>query len=161
MRRIDLTGLMPVAETRAETASETREILALATRAAHYLRGHSWCLGIQQQFTAVAFPRIVGLFLFQIVPSSKDVDEWLWVLAGDLPPAYLVTDDAPDPQSAIELYRDLMQQWVDAVLAGQPTDDLISVNVAPTRDYAEMLRSRLGLIDKLIIPWLRNEESDR
>jgi len=68
-----------------------------------------------------------------------------------------VTDEAPDALSAIELYDDLMQEWVDAVLAGEPTDDLIPVNVPPTREYAEMLRSRLELIREMIIPWLRNE----
>jgi hypothetical protein len=157
MAQIDLTGLTPVADTRGETPDETTAIQALARRAAEYLLSHSWCLGIQQQFTALAFPRIFGLFLFQIAPSSRDVDEWLWVVIGDIPPAYLVTDEAPDALSAIELYDDLMQEWVDAVLAGEPTDDLIPVNVPPTREYAEMLRSRLELIREMIIPWLRNE----
>jgi hypothetical protein len=158
MARIDLSALTPVAETRGETPEETEAIQALAKRAESYLLSHSWCVGVQKQFTALAFPRVFGLFLFQIVPSRTDVDQWLWVLTGDIPPAYLVTDDATDPQSAIELYEDLMQEWVDAVLAGEPTDELIPVNAPASPEFAEMLRSRLQFIRETIIPWMHDDD---
>jgi hypothetical protein len=86
------------------------------------------------------------------------VDQWLWVLTGDIPPAYLVTDDATDPQSAIELYEDLMQEWVDAVLAGEPTNELIPVNAPASPEFAEMLRSRLQFIRETIIPWMHDDD---
>lgn len=41
----------------------------------------------------------------------------LWVVAGDLPSAYLVTDAAPTATAtaALAIYCSLMQDWVEAV----------------------------------------------
>jgi hypothetical protein len=46
----------------------------------------------------------VAVLLVKITPTREDVDEWLWVVVGDLPPAYLVADDAPGPAAALRAY---------------------------------------------------------
>ena len=87
------------------------------------------------------------------------MDEWLWVVVGDVPPAYLVTDDAATPAKALGIYIDLMEEWVDAVEAGEPVGDLIPVATADgyelideTPANAAMLKSRLGYLREQIVP---------
>ena len=72
-------------------------------------------------------------------------------MVGDLPPAYLVTDSAPDGESALRNYIEEMTTWVNAVSEGRDTDDLIPVNVAPTTDNAFQLMSRLEYISTEIL----------
>ena len=69
---------------------------------------------------------------FNIHPLRRDVDELLWVVVGDIPPAYLVTDDAPDPVAALQAYIREMRRWIEAVRLGRPIADLIPVNALPT-----------------------------
>jgi hypothetical protein len=95
---------------------------------------------------------VVAVFLFRIVPKQEGVDEWLWVVVGDLPSAYLVTDDNPTPASALEAYVAEMSAWVDAVENGRPVADLIPVNVPPTRENSQQLRNRLTFLSANVIP---------
>jgi hypothetical protein len=71
----------------------------------------------------------------------------LWVVVGDLPPAYLVTlDGSKSPSEALETYVELMDDWVQAVKHGKSINSLIKVNAEPTMDYAEQLSGRLEFI---------------
>jgi len=73
------------------------------------------------------------------------------VVVGDVPSAYLVADDAPNPAKALRVYLDEMQRWVDAAQAGKPVVDLIPVNVPPTKEAAAQLQSRLVFLrDKVL-----------
>jgi hypothetical protein len=42
----------------------------------------------------------VVVFLFEIIPSREDVDDKVWLIVGDLPPAYITAEDAPNPAAA-------------------------------------------------------------
>jgi|SRR5689334_15055919 len=95
--------------------------------------GRGWCL---------------RCFFFEINPSSKKVDQWLWVIVGDLPPAYLVVDASPTPLAALANYVDLMQEWTDAVKDKRPVNDCIPVNAPTTCEYADLLQQRLDYIRK-------------
>jgi hypothetical protein len=74
-----------------------------------------------------------------------------WVIVGDLPPAYLVLDNAPSWKEALEGYTEEMQRWVDAVRAGHNLDGIIPVNVAPIPEHADSLDLRLRFIREKII----------
>jgi hypothetical protein len=87
------------------------------------------------------------------------MDELLWVVVGDLPPAYLVTDGNPIPLAALETYVEEMQAWVNAVEAGEPVDDLIPVNVTPTHDHAKQLKERLLCLTIEIIPRYKSQNN--
>jgi hypothetical protein len=97
--------------------NDSSGVSALATRAREYLASFRWCGQVSGVYVGAAVPPMLGLFLVEIVPTSPDVDRWLWVVVGDLPPAYLVTDDAPDSAGALEAYDSEMSAWVHAVRA--------------------------------------------
>src|SRR5262249_27562849 len=115
------------------------------------VRSFTWCKSVEESFAGIAIPGVVGVFLFRIEPVQSEVDSWLWVVVGDLPPAYLVVDDAPNPPCALKAYIDEMQRWVDAVKAGGSLEDVIPVNVTPTIEHARMLEQRLRFLAEEIV----------
>ena len=86
---------------------------------------------------------IYAVVLFRIVPASAEIDEWLWVVVGDLPPLYLVTDDAPTPADAMRAYIEPRDEWITAAREHKPLDEIAPVNVPATREWADSLDSRL------------------
>lgn len=122
------------------------EDIALAQKATQFLTSFRWCAGVRESYLAFDSGYIIGVFLFRIEPRLLGVDEILWVVVGDGPPAFLVCDNAPDWHSALQCYVREMRRWVNAVLAGDELEGIIPVNVSPTLEHAEMLSSRLGFI---------------
>jgi hypothetical protein len=80
------------------------------------------------------------------------------VVVGDLPPAYLSSEYAKSPKDALDGYMGEMLAWVEAVEKGEPTDELIPNNGAPTLANAKTLRSRLEFLGREILPHLQGEE---
>ncbi len=142
---IDKTKLEPI------NVIENEEVKRLATGAKNFLLSHTWCQEIAGEYLAFAVTGVIGVFLFDIVPSRPEVDSTLWVITGDLPPAYLVTDDAESWQEALEGYVYEMRRWVNAVRNHESLDDIIPVSAEPTLKHAEMLEGRLDFIQKNLI----------
>ena len=53
------------------------------------------------------------------------MDEWVWVIVGEVPPAYITIDDAPNPACAVDGYIGAMREWAAAVRSGESTDGLV------------------------------------
>ncbi len=155
MHEPDHASVAPLALYLRDNMAEANEIEALAENARNYLGGFSWTGEIKEEFVGAAFPGIIGIFLFHIAPTRADVDEWIWVLVGDLPPAYLTCDECKTPWEALDGYVGAMQAWVEAALAGRPTKGLIPVNVEASPESAEALNTRLVFLDEKIIPILK------
>jgi hypothetical protein len=127
------------------------EVRELADQALRFLESHPWCGPVRSAELAFAVGGVVGVFKISFDPTGTDVDSVLWVVNGDLPPAYLLTDEAPDWQGALAGYVEEMRKWVAAVRNGTSTADVIPVNVSPTPEYAEMLERRLDFIEREFI----------
>jgi transposase-like protein len=56
-----------------------------------------------------------------------------------------------NPACALKVYIELMRKWVNAVREGQPTEELIPVNVAPTEEWAKELEGRLRFLEGAIL----------
>ena len=148
---LDISSIEDASTLEFDDAEEERETRALMNRAEAFLRSFSWCSGIKETYLGIVVPGVLGVFLFHISPATTEVDEYLWVVVGDLPPAYLVTDDAPNPSSALTNYVAEMRTWVDAVRRGDSTDGLIPVNAPATLDSANELASRLDFLTERIL----------
>ena len=127
------------------------EDIAIAQKATSYMTAFHWCAGVKESFLAFDIGYVLGVFLFHIEPRLVGVDDTLWVVVGDGPPAFLVCDDAPDWHSALRCYVREMRRWVDAVRSGSTLDGIIPVNVTPTLEHAEMLSRRLRFIQDHVI----------
>ena len=115
-----------------------------------FLAAFNWCLSIEESYFGFGYAGIVAVFLFRISPVRSSVDEWLWVVVGDVPPAYLVTEGNLTPDLALDSYIYEMNRWVKAAKQGRSTVDLIPVNVPPTRENVEALERRLDAL-RLVI----------
>lgn len=82
------------------------------------------------------------------------MDSWVWVIVGDVPPAYITCEDAKNPYEALDAYMGAMEEWVRAAQTGESVADLIPVNVPATPANAAMLDRRPKLIDEQILPSL-------
>jgi hypothetical protein len=133
------------------TGKDLQAIAGMHNEARSFLERFTWCKAILDEYLGMAYPGIVGVFLFRISPARQDVDEWVWVIVGDIPSAYITCEDSPNPASALDAYIGAMNEWVAAASSGGPVDKLIPVNVEPSRENAERLKLRLKFIDDEIL----------
>ena len=145
----DMTPIEKIAQSNIEHADE---VVDLSKRAKDYLGSMAWCNGIIGGWLAYASGYIIGVFYFEIMPSRKDAPRFVWVIVGDIPPAYLDVESCPNAKEAVEGYVGEMQEWIDRVLQGRPLDDsVIPVNVPAEAKWAEALQTRLKLIREIFL----------
>ena len=149
---VDITRMQPVDSIEGDSIDDTKLLREMAKDAHDFMREQEWCECIDHQYLAYGVGGVVAVFLFQITPTSEDVDSFLWVIVGDLPPAFLVVDDNPTASDAIEGYCVEMMAWVEAAEAGESLDDLIPVNAPPTPGNIQQLKGRLDFLRSEIIP---------
>jgi hypothetical protein len=152
---IDLTTVTPADQLCGETPSATEELKTMLNDARAFLQSFDWCCQIKQSFFGFGIPGVAAVFLFEIRPVKEEIDNWLWVIVGDVPSAYLVTDEARNPAQALQVYISEMRLWVTAVKEDRSTSDLIPVNAPPTIEYAEMLHSRLAFLETGVLPFFK------
>jgi hypothetical protein len=105
---IPAKGIIPL-EDLFEEQGEGSEILCdMAEQAQAYLESYEWCKAIEEAYFGDGIPDVVAVFLFRIEPIRANIDKWLWVIVGDLPPAYLLTRVSKTPSQALQGYIDEM-----------------------------------------------------
>jgi hypothetical protein len=154
MTDVDMRNVTPATMMTGEDDEETALLRSALREGAAFLESFEWCRGIKESYFGLGIGGVVAVFLFRI-DAPPSVDEWLWIIVGDMPSCYLVTDGAPTPLAALEIYCDTMEDWAAAVRGGQPLDDVFPVKAAPTDRNAAALDSRMAFVRKNIIPMFR------
>jgi hypothetical protein len=149
---VDLSRVTPVDRMKGEDSTETAALVHMLGRAETYIQSFRWCPPIADRFLGIGIGGIFALFLFRFQAPIGLTDEWLWIVEGDLPSAYFVVDDAPEPAGAVEAYCKLMEEWEQAVATSAPLDKVFPIPVAATKENADALRSRIKFIRENIIP---------
>jgi hypothetical protein len=127
------------------------EIMELAKEATSFLTSHTWCKRILNGFFDRGWGYILGVFYFEIEPGSENADNFVWVIVGDIPPAYVDIESAANGLEAIKCYVDIMGDWVNNVKQGGAGENCYPVTVSPTLEHATMLENRLRLIKEQIL----------
>jgi hypothetical protein len=153
---LDFTQVVPVDQMRGDDDEDTALLKSMATEAREYLSSFAWCSRILRQWFGTGVGGVVAVFLFELESSNDDVPPFVWIVVGDVPPAYLVTDDLETAPAALGGYVEEMRVWVERVREGGSLEDVIPVNAPPTRENADKLESRLNTIETEI---LRTEEA--
>lgn len=125
--------------------------------ARNYIEFYNWCEEIVESYVGIIHPPIIGVFLFEIRSNRSDVDDLIWVIVGDIPPAYLTCEDCPNPATAIDGYVGAMSAWVEAAAKGRSVANLIPVNVPATKTNAEKLKTRLSFLDEKILSMYKED----
>lgn len=147
----NLHRLIPAEQLRGEDAGETEQLREMLREARRYLSEHEWYHGSVAEYLGFGVGGVVAVFLFQLADPINS-DDYLWVVQGDLPSAYFVTENAPTPAAALEVYCQLMEDWIEAVLAGVGLNEAFPVEAAPTTDNAKALKSRVSFIRRKLVP---------
>lgn len=133
------------------------EIMRLRGDAMDYVRCYDWCISIRETYVGMMYPGVFAVFLLHIETDRVDVDDWVWVIVGDLPPAYLTVDLCPNPATALDGYIGAMEEWVQAAEKGLSVSELIPVNVPANRENAQTLKIRLDFLDREILSEYRED----
>jgi len=148
---VELSKVVEWFEYLAAQQQDVAEMSSMYQEAREFLEFYDWCSEIRESYVGMIYPGIVAVFLFRIVSARDDVDEWIWVIVGDLPSAYITTDECPNPAAALDGYIGAMLEWVDATQKGKSVAELIPVNVPATKENANMLKTRLDFLDERIL----------
>ncbi|HUO04093.1 MAG TPA: hypothetical protein VMU16_02740 [Candidatus Binataceae bacterium] len=132
--------------------ADTRLLREMFERAESYVKSLEWCTPITERFFGYGIGGIIAVFFFKFATKINGTDDRLWVVVGDVPSAYLVTDNALNPAAALSLYCDMMEAWATAVLNRTPLDVVFPITAEPTAEHANMLLSRITFIREKIIP---------
>lgn len=149
---LPVSGVVPVSEMAGEDEDETERLRRMEKDARDFITQFEWCKGIREFYFGAGIGNVVAVFLAHILPTKPSVDEYLWIVVGDLPSAYLVTDDCPRPKEALEGYIWEMQKWIDLAKQGCASKDVIPVDVPTTSEWVDTLQSRLDALEQQIIP---------
>lgn len=126
----------------------------LVTKTNAFLDDFDWAKGRKNLWIADCVPGVLGIFLVELDPRGQDIDQYVWVVVGDLPPAYLSSTYAKSPWDALDGYLGEMKAWADAVEGGESTEGLIPVNAPPTPENVQALKNRLAFLAREILPYL-------
>lgn len=146
-----LENLVPTGQMTGEDEEETVQLRTMLADAKEYLMGFEWCHAITREFFGLGVGGVVGVFLFEI-EAQPNVDNALWVIVGDLPSAYLVTDDADTPCSALRIYCDLMEEWILAIRSKKKLSEAFPVAAPPTSENANLLEKKVAFLRSEILP---------
>lgn len=154
---IDFSKLTPISHMFGDDFEETQQLAALFEEAELYLSSFDWCEGVKQAYFGLGVSDFIGIFLFEFMPPARGTGNFLWVVAGDIPPAHLGIDHCPDPTLALDAYIGEMKNWCNAVLAGGAAACTFNVNLAATLENARDVLRRITLLDTVVLAHYKQE----
>jgi len=128
---------------------DAAQFSAMLLEAKDFITSKRWCQAVLDMSVGIAEPGVVAVFLARL-DVAAEADDVLWLVVGDLPPAYLVVDDTDSSRDALRTYISLMRDWVAAAGEQRDTSELIPVNVEANPANAEALATRLDLLESLL-----------
>ena len=141
---------LPIDRRKIENSEDDR-LVGIANEGLRYIKAFPWVRCVKNATLYFGVSNIIALLFVEIDGANK-VDKYLWVVSGDLPSAYFVTDLAKDAKSSLHVYCELMEQWCLAVVLGKGIEEAFPVEAEPTKENAKSLRKRIDFIKQNIIP---------
>jgi len=124
---------------------EFKSIITLYNEGKKYLESFDWCKNIINSWYDFGIYDKLGVFLFNIEPANLNVDDYIWIIVGDLPTVYL-DKSIQTGLEALQVYCDLMDDWADNIKNGKSIDDSFPIPVEPTIENANLLKSRIDFL---------------
>jgi hypothetical protein len=152
---IDASNFQVAPKLVGEDDEDTRRLRSLAVEADAFVRSQSWAPPLENLYLAFGVGGVIGLFLARFtrgIGGQGRGDLEVWVVVGDMPMIYFETEDSPTPAHALETYCCIAEQWADHIIAGSGVSECYPIPVEPTREHAEMLKSRIASIREMFIP---------
>jgi hypothetical protein len=144
-----VSGVVSVEEMRGDDEVDTELLHADYTKARAFLLNQKWCFGLGNAYFGEGIGGIVSIFLMELYPVPTGIDQWLWVVVGDLPSAYFVVDECSNPLEALRWYIADRRRWVELAFGGETSPDVMPVDTPANPHYAEMLERRLNILENI------------
>jgi hypothetical protein len=153
---VPVSNVVPIERMAGDDDVDTAVLRQMLDEAERYLLSFCWCGSSVSAYFGGGVAKILAIFLFNIAPARPDVNEWIWTIVGDIPPAYLPLGDCESAMEALQTYINGMQRW--AMLAregrvGTPEEGVPPVNVPATPEWAEKLEIKLRVITDAVRPF--------
>jgi hypothetical protein len=136
---------------RGDDSQDTALLHADYEKARAFLLNQAWCFGIGQVYFGEGIGGIISIFLMELDPVPTGIDQWLWVITGDMPSAYFVIDDCATPIDALKWYIAERRRWVELAYVGETSSDVMPVEVPANAYHAEILERRLNILERILI----------
>jgi hypothetical protein len=153
---VPVAGVVPVQLMKGDDEEETQLLREMSVEADEYLRSFPWCNRVLGSFFGGGVGGIFAVFLFRIDASRPAVGPWIWIVVGDIPPAYLPFEDAESPAEVFRTYMWGMRNWVELARQGRKgtvADNVPPINVPASPEWAEKLAHKLHLLSLLVKPF--------
>ena len=149
---VDTKKVVPIEHMRGEDPEESRLLREMAEEAEDHARAVGGT--VRQLFFGGGIGGVVAVFLAEI-EEDAGLGPWTWIIVGDLPPAHLPVGVNQTPASALLAYIAIMREWVEAVRQGK-SGRSINVTAPPDAEHADMLDSRLKMLEEDVFPFIRD-----
>jgi hypothetical protein len=154
---------VPSANIAGDDEEDTALLRTMSEEAKAYICSFSWCKNALDSYFGGGVGGIFAVFLFHIRPGRSDVDPWIWIVVGDIPPAYLPLSDCKSPADVFRSYVRGMRRWIEFARDGRPdappARDIPPVNVPRTPEWAEKLNQKLHGLILLVEPFFEEGSS--
>lgn len=127
------------------------EIVDIHIKAEKYLLSFDWCENIKDSALYVNLGKMFCIFLFEIGNSASKEDDFLWMVAGELPSMYLDVHGCKTIKEVVEGYVELAENWIKHVKTNKSVDECYPFNASPTLEMAELLEKRTSFIRNTLI----------
>jgi hypothetical protein len=140
------SGLVPCSSIEGDDEEDSLLLHKMSDEATEYISSFSWCDAIHESYFGGGVGGIFAVFFFHIHSSRPDVDSWIWVVIGDIPPAYLPLADCESPAEVFRSYIRGMSRWVEvARVGGDPSlrRDVPPIDLPAKPEWAEKINQKL------------------
>lgn len=154
-------GVVPVEEMVGDDKEDTALLRRMSEQAKQYLASFSWCDAVLNSYFGGGVGGIFAVFLFHIRPARRSIDPWIWIVVGDVPPAYLPLEDCKSPRAVFMTYLEGMRRWVELARQGRTgtaDDGVPPINVPATPGNAAELDLKLQGLMLAVQPFFESAD---
>ncbi len=147
----------------AADTDDVEGILSLCREAERFVASFDWCRRVRRMYFDRGF-RYAAVFYCKL-EARRNADPEVWVIVGDLPPAYLDTY-CKNGAEALVLYCWWLDRWAMAVRNGESVEAFMPIvarssyePVTPSLECAEMMENRVAFIKRNLLQDAESEIS--
>jgi hypothetical protein len=127
------------------------ELKSVYKQAESHLKSFKWCKEIKSAKIYTNLGRIFCIFLFGIENIASNEDNFLWVIAGDIPSMYLDVFGSKTTKEVVKMYVVLAEDWINGIKTGDGVDECYPFNAEPTLELADLLEKKISFMKTTLI----------
>jgi|GEM_PF-3367070 len=158
---IDTRSMIPCDKLRESGIEDPAPIIELCEEAVRFVTHHSWCMALFKTYFDRGFEEI-SVFVCE-VEVREHGPQSIWVIVGDVPPVYLMSD-IRNGAEALQFYCRGLTAWVaEARLGRDPNRDRPVLSkeayepLQPTEQLCKMIEGRVRFIEEVLLSDWKDE----